>query len=309
LQLLSPGQEVSVDPVYNDSVGVWVYLIAAAFQEITFYTESYLAFLYSVPQGWAPDNAIVLTPITTKPLVATASFAQKLVDRATNAIKNVDTATAQPTPTPTPAPGPPPRPTPQPTPQPAPPPTPQPAPQPPPAVTTIKLPSSAFSANANDAFATTFQNLAAGATATLPLFALSLDFSNNNVDLATDMQASGGTLVVVDADFVRVSVLTVTSNRLRNNSLVVPATIVSLVDAVTMSGNQVLNEAAYNAAPATRVGQGVPLSLLYFPINVNAPVIPCAFTGNLLFGASNLGLIRRNFAAPLDNWLFANAQL
>jgi hypothetical protein len=123
------------------------------------------------------------------------------------------------------------------------------------------------------------------------------------------MQTSGGTLVVVDADFVRVSVLTITSNRLRNNSLVVPAAIVSLVDAVTMNGNQVLNEAMYNAAPPTKISQSVPLSLLYFPINVNAPVIPCAFTGNLLFGLSNLGLIRRNFAAPLDNWLFANAQL
>ncbi len=40
LQLLTPGQEVSIDPVYNDSVGVWVYLIAAAFQEITFFTAS-----------------------------------------------------------------------------------------------------------------------------------------------------------------------------------------------------------------------------------------------------------------------------
>jgi hypothetical protein len=136
-----------------------------------------------------------------------------------------------------------------------------------------------------------------------------LDFSNNNIDLATDMQTSGGSLVVVDADLIRVSVLTVTSNRLRNNSLVVPAAIVSLVDAVTMNGNQILNEAAYNVPAATIANQGVPLSLLYFPINVNAPVIPCAFAGNLLFGVSNLGLIRRNFAAPLDNWLFANAQL
>ena len=51
------------------------------------------------------------------------------------------------------------------------------------------------------------------------------------------------------------------------------------------------------------------MSLLYFPINLQAPVIRCAIAGNLLFGASNLGLIRRNFAAPLDNWLFANAQL
>jgi hypothetical protein len=301
LQLLTPGQEVSVDPVYNDSVGVWVYLIAAAFQEVTFYTEAYLAFLYSVPQGWAPDNASVLTSIPMKPVTGAASFAQKLVDHATNAIKNVGGVTAQPAPAPTPAPPPRPAPGPQPT-----PPTPVP---PTPAAVSIKLPSSAFATNANDTFTATFQNLAAVATSTLPLFALSLDFSNNNIDLATDMQTSGGTLVVVDADFVRVSVLTITSNRLRNNSLVVPAAIVSLVDAVTMNGNQVLNEAMYNAAPPTKISQSVPLSLLYFPINVNAPVIPCAFTGNLLFGLSNLGLIRRNFAAPLDNWLFANAQL
>jgi hypothetical protein len=51
------------------------------------------------------------------------------------------------------------------------------------------------------------------------------------------------------------------------------------------------------------------LSLLYFPINANAPVIACAIAGNLLFGISNLGLIKRNFAAPLDNRLFANTQL
>jgi len=123
------------------------------------------------------------------------------------------------------------------------------------------------------------------------------------------MQTSGGALVVVDADLLRVSVLTISSNRLRNNSLVVPTSIVSLVDALTMNGNQILNEAMYNAAPPTRISQGVPLSLLYFPINANAPVVPCAFTGNLLFGVSNLGAIKRNFAAPLDNWLFANAQL
>lgn len=67
--------------------------------------------------------------------------------------------------------------------------------------------------------------------------------------------------------------------------------------------------AAYEPADPTRTGGGAPMSLLYFPINVQASVILCAIIGNLSFGASNLGLIRRNFAAPLDNWLFANAQL
>ena len=71
----------------------------------------------------------------------------------------------------------------------------------------------------------------------------------------------------------------------------------------------ILNEVAYNASPVTIANQGAPLSLLYFPINANAPVIACAIAGNLLFGISNLGLIKRNFAAPLDNWLFANTQL
>jgi hypothetical protein len=295
LQLLTPGQEVSVDAAYNESVGVWVYLIAAAFQEVTFYTEAFLAFLYPVPQGWVPDSTVVISAGTLKPVVGTPSFAQKLVDHATNAIKNVRAITEQPmpAPAPTPAPGP----------------APQPSPAPPATPVSVKLPSNAASANGTDTFATTVQNLAPAATAALPLFSLSLDFSNNNIDIATDMQTSGGSLVVVDVDLVRVSVLTITSNRLRNNSLVVPAAIVSLVDALTMNGNQILNEAAYNTPAATNISQGVPLSLLYFPINANAPVIPCAFTGNLLFGISNLGLIKRNFAAPLDNWLFANAQL
>jgi hypothetical protein len=291
LQLLTPGQEVSVDATYNESVGVWVYLIAAAFQEVTFYTEAFLAFLYSVPQAWVPDSTVVISAGTLKPVAGAPSFAQKLVDHATNAIKNVRSAAAQPTPAPAPAP------------------TPGPSPAPPATPVSIKLPSNAASANGADTFATTIQNLAPAATATLPLFSLSLDFSNNGIDIATDMQTSGGSLVVVDADLVRVSVLTITSNRLRNNSLVVPAAIVSLVDAVTMNGNQILNEAAYNVQSATIANQGIPLSLLYLPVNANAPVIPCAFTGNLLFGASNLGLIKRNFAAPLDNWLFANAQL
>ena len=287
LQLLTPGQEVSVDAAYNQSVGVWVYLIAAAFQELTFYTEAFLAFLYSVPQGWVPDNAAVITTGALKPVAGAPSFAQKLVDHATNAIKSVQSPVAQPAPAP--APGPPP----------APPVTP----------ISVKLPSNAASAGGTDSFATTVQNLSAASAATLPLFSLSLDFSNNNIDLATDIQSSGGSLVVVDADLVRVSVLTVTSNRLRNNSLVVPAAIVSLVDAVTVNGNQILNEAAYNVPPPTIASQGVPLSLLYFPINAKATVIPCTFSGNLLFGVSNLGSIKRNLAAPLDNWLFANTQL
>jgi hypothetical protein len=288
LQLLTPGQEVSVDQTYNQSVGVWVYLVAAAFQELTFYTEAFLAFLYSVPQGWVPNAAYVINPNAIKPVAGAASFAQKLVDHSTNAIRNVAATAAQAAQTAQAAP------------------TAQPAPPPP---VSIKLPSSAFSANATDTFVSTVQNLAAATTAALPLFSLSLDFSNNNIDLATDMQTSGGSLVVVDSDLIRVSVATIQANRLRNNSTVVPAAIVSLVDAVTMNGNQVLNEAAYNAATPTGVSQGVPLSLLYFPINANAPVIPCAITGNLLFGISNLALIKRNFAAPLDNWLFANAQL
>jgi hypothetical protein len=294
LQLLTPGQEVSVDQVYNQSVGVWVYLVAAAFQELTFYTEAFLAFLYSVPQGWVADNASVISPGKIKQVIGAKSFAQKLVDHATGAIKGVEAMlaqtadTAKATQTAKAA---------------------QPAKAAPAATTTMKLPSRAASASATDTFTATVQNLAAAATASLPLFSLSLDFSNNNIDIATDMQNSGGGLVVVDADLIRVSVVTLTSNRLRNNSTVVPTAIVSLVDALTMTGNQVLNEAAYNVPSATGISQGVPLSLLYFPINVNAPVIPCAITGNLLFGISNLGLIRRNFAAPLDNWLFANAQL
>jgi len=66
---------------------------------------------------------------------------------------------------------------------------------------------------------------------------------------------------------------------------------------------------AYSASYGHHCHQGVPLSLLYFPINANAPVIACAIAGNLLFGISNLGLIKRNFAARLDNRLFANTQL
>lgn len=289
LQLLTPGQEVSVDPVYNQSVGTWVYLIASAFQEITFATEATLALLYSVPPGWTPDSAYIVSASSAKITDATQSFAQKLVDHATNAIKNVTAAfaqrmqTAQSTQTA------------------------QAAPAGAATASTIKLPSGGSALGATDTFSATMQRLASAAAVNRPLFSLSLDFSNNNIDIATDQESSGGSLVIVDADLARVSVATITSNRLRNGSTVVPTAVVSLVDAVTITGNQILNEAAY--APPTQLGGSSPLSLLYFPINVQAPVIPCAITGNVLFGASNLGLIRRNFTAPLDNWIFANAQL
>jgi len=287
LQMLTPGQEVSVDPAYNDSVGVWVYLIAAAFQEVTFVTEAMLALLYSVPAGWSPDSAIVVSAGAAKTPVTASAFAQKLVDHATNAIRNASAAFAQRT---------------QDVPV---------TPSPQPAATSIKLPSGASAVGAaTDNFAATLQNLAAATSATRPLFSLSLDFSNNNIDNATDQAASGGSLLVVDSDLARVSVLTLTSNRLRNGSTTVPAAVVSLVDAATITGNQILNEAAYDQTAPTTIGRGgTPISLLYFPTNAKATVIPCAITGNVLFGASNLGSIKRNFAAPLDNWLFANTQL
>jgi len=127
--------------------------------------------------------------------------------------------------------------------------------------------------------------------------------SHNAIDVGRGGAVSGGGIFVADFDTTTTSSLAMSSNRVRNNSPRGSTITVYGLDRSTLTGNVIANEADRPQADTT------PRSLLLLQRVQANKITTTAVTGNVLFGASNLGSIKRpGFQAPLDDWRFANTE-
>ena len=137
---------------------------------------------------------------------------------------------------------------------------------------------------------------------------LVLNLMGNEIDVAGRNTASSLALLVWDDAQDKGSTLTLGENRLRNRSSLVPTAFILMTERNAITGNFFINE---NPSPSTDGNR-----LYFLPDSNSLYFLPgsggkaSAVTGNVLQGVSNLGnLGRPGYIPPVDDWLFANAQL
>jgi hypothetical protein len=301
LSLLTPDQVVTFDPQYEQELITLLQLFGVYYQDPNYTRAFLLALSYPMPKGWTapavpPARAATTTPVpvpagvprsnATQDVLAGVGLRTTVATNFTSAtIQNrstwqllVDTSVAgiRNVRTATPA----------------------------AAQKSVKV-SELIGLRTDPAFAflATAQNLE-------PQLSLSLDFSNNDVDLGTGSDQPGTGVLVVDSDRTTDSILTMTSNRMRNFSSKSAAGSAWAIDRCAITGNIFTNALA---VPGTAGKRGVagPWSLVVVPLAASDAKVPQAYaiTGNVCQGTTTLALIPRQFPAPLNTWAFANTEL
>jgi hypothetical protein len=132
---------------------------------------------------------------------------------------------------------------------------------------------------------------------------LSLDFSHNEVSTVLNKLVFSTALLVIDADQTTDSQVTVSSNRLRSQSLSATAGIF-FVNRCTVTGNLVFNE---------QPEKGSLFLIAPLPSQQKVPPAGTAITGNVFGGLPVLAAPRPVFAppapAPMDKWEFFNTRV
>ena len=277
LQMISPDQEITFDAAYEQEVGLLLAVFGNIFQNVNYQRAWFFALFYPVAGGWVPPTAAAL-PVSSFTSALGLAAVTTMVGKKTIWQSITDSTLytvkqVKPTTSTTPV------------------------------MKTVRLADFA-QARIDPAFAilATFGNLE-------PTLALSLDFSNNNLDMGTGGDEMGSALLVVDSDLPTKSVLTMTSNRMRNNSTKSAVATAWAIDRCTATGNVIINERATPNAEGKRAF-AAPFSLLLLPVPNPNSAVPAfyAATGNVLLGTSTLAALIRPFPAPLNNWLFANME-
>ncbi|MDT7543557.1 MAG: hypothetical protein QOE33_3461 [Acidobacteriota bacterium] len=146
----------------------------------------------------------------------------------------------------------------------------------------------------------------AAAVNVAPPVHLSLDFSRNIVEAIATDGSSGTALLVWDTDQSDNSTLTMSGNRLRNNSLKLPTATLLMLDRASATGNLFLNEQVFHQTPFWSV-------LLIPGATTNAPGTIAtagllAITGNVFKGWPLLPVrfTTATVPSPMNTWHFLN---
>lgn len=273
LQLISPDQEITFDAAYEQELQLLLAVFGNVFQNANYQRAWFFALFYPAIAGWVPPSSGAAPTSSFQAALAATVVAKKNIWQSIADSTLSTVRQVKPPSTSTPV------------------------------MKTVKL-SDLTQARLDPAFA-----ILAAVGNLEPTLSLSLDFSNNNLDMGTGGDEVGSALLVVDSDLPTKSLLTMTSNRMRNNSTKSAVATAWAIDRCTATGNIVINERATPSAEGHKTFTA-PFSLLLLPVPNPNSAVPAfyAATGNVLLGTSTLGALLRPFPAPLNNWLFANME-
>ncbi len=143
-------------------------------------------------------------------------------------------------------------------------------------------------------------------------FAFSLRASGNDMELLVRNVQSGLAFLAWDDERDTRSGATMSANKVRSESLVIPAAMLLMVERCAVSGNLILNEELKATGRQLSTPSLVLLPGTEMPINGKEPIAPVAVTGNVFRGQALLPprpALTPPAPPPMDSWDFFNTEL